>query len=63
MAHIIIGGIDQGSGAEYTRHECNDDQSVHVRTASEIKIDTAHINAMKAAGLGAPVASCVKRKK
>ena len=38
-------------------------QSVHVRTTSEIKIDTAHINAMKAAGLGAPVVSCVKRKK
>ena len=63
MAHIIVGGIDQGSGAEYTRHECYDDQSVRVRTASEIKIDTAHINAMKADGLGAMVVSCVKRKK
>ena len=38
-------------------------QSVHVRTTSEIKTDTARIDAMKAAGLGVPVVSCVKRKK
>ena len=55
MAHIIVGGIDQGGGAEYTRHECYDDQSVRVRTASEIKIDTARIDAMKADALGVPI--------
>ena len=60
MAHIIVGGIDQGAGAEYTRQECNADQSVYVRTTSEIKTDTAHIDAMKADALGVPFSQLKK---
>ena len=65
MAHIIVGGIDQGGGAEYTRHECLTDimvslpppieQSTYVRSSNEIYIETKRIDAMKADAIGIPI--------
>ena len=64
MAHIIVSGIDQGGGAEYTRHECLTDimvtlpppieQLSYVRSSQEVDIETKRIAAMKADALGVP---------
>ena len=65
MAHIIVGSIDQGGGAEYTRHECLTDirvtmpppieQLAYVRSSKEVYIENKRIDAMKADALGVPI--------
>ena len=65
MAHIIVSGIDQGGGAEYTRHECLTDivvtlpppieQLAYVRSSKEVYIENKRIDAMKADALGVPI--------
>ena len=64
IAHMMIGGIDQGHGAEYTRHCDSQTNAVAVRSIAELGKDQSRIEEMKSRDLGTAIAAqkCTVKK-
>ena len=64
VTRLLIGGIDQGHGAEYTRHCDSQTAAVAVRSIAELGKDQSRIEEMKSRGLGTAIAAqkCTVKK-